>query len=138
MGETRSPTRSPIAGSRTTDVPRADTGAAPGGAALAGSREEQRARRREAARMADLSTVGLVFPVAVVIGYFGGKTVGGWLGSEQGGALAGVLVGVVSGFYNLFKVAMRLQRQDREEDAEARGGLEDETSRGGSRSEEGR
>ena len=67
--------------------------------------------------MADLSTVGLVFPVAVVIGYFGGKTVGGWLGSESSGALAGVLVGVVSGFYNLVKVALRLQRQDREEQA---------------------
>lgn len=67
--------------------------------------------------MADLSTVGLVFPVAVVIGYFGGKTIGGWLGSEQGGALTGVLVGVVSGFYNLVKVALRLQRQDREEQA---------------------
>jgi hypothetical protein len=85
--------------------------------------------------MADLSTVGLVFPVAVVIGYFGGKTVGGWLGSEQGGALAGVLVGVVSGFNNLFKVAMRLQRQDRDESAEARGDRDDETSRGDSRSE---
>ena len=67
--------------------------------------------------MADLSTVGLVFPVAVVIGYFGGKTIGGWLGSEEGGALAGVLFGVVSGFYNLVKVALRLQRQDREEQA---------------------
>jgi uncharacterized membrane protein len=68
--------------------------------------------------MADLSTVGLVFPVAVVLGYFAGRTVGGWLGSEEGGALTGVLVGVVSGFYNLLKVGLRLQREDRAAEAD--------------------
>jgi hypothetical protein len=62
--------------------------------------------------MADLSTVGLVFPVAVVIGYFAGRTIGGWLGAEEGGALAGILVGVASGFYNLWKVSVRLRRED--------------------------
>jgi hypothetical protein len=81
--------------------------------------------------MADLSTVGLVFPVAVVIGYFGGKTVGGWLGAEQGGALAGVLLGVVSGFYNLVKVALRLQRQDREEQGASNGGPDGQSTGGG-------
>jgi hypothetical protein len=76
------------------------------------NRQRQRERRREAARLADLSTVGLVFPVAVVIGYFAGKTVGSWLGAEEGGALAGVLLGVVSGFYNLLKVGLRLRHED--------------------------
>ncbi|HUP23763.1 MAG TPA: AtpZ/AtpI family protein [Thermoanaerobaculia bacterium] len=76
------------------------------------NRQRQRERRREAARLADLSTVGLVFPVAVVIGYFAGKTVGRWLGAEEAGALAGVLLGVVSGFYNLWKVGLRLRHED--------------------------
>lgn len=79
-------------------------------------RQRQRERRREAARLADLSTVGLVFPVAVVIGYFAGKTVGRWLGAEESGALAGVLLGVVSGFYNLLKVGLRLRHEDPGED----------------------
>jgi hypothetical protein len=82
-------------------------------------RREQRTRRREAARMADLSTVGLVFPVAVVIGFFGGRTIGRWLGAEEAGALTGVLVGVVSGFYNLWKVGMRLRREDEAQTAAA-------------------
>ena len=88
--------------------------------------------------MADLSTVGLVFPVAVVIGYFAGRTVGGWLGSEETGALAGVLVGVVSGFYNLLKVGLRLQREDRaEERAEDRAAIPADPERREEESEPG-
>lgn len=67
--------------------------------------------------MADLSTVGLVFPVAVVIGFFAGRTIGRWLGAEEAGALTGVLIGVASGFYNLWKVGMRLRREDEDQTA---------------------
>ena len=86
--------------------------------------------------MADLSTVGLVFPVAVVVGYFGGRAIGQWFGAPDGGALAGVLVGVVSGFYNLWKVAARLRREDAREAGERETGRAEERDPRGERNAE--
>lgn len=80
-------------------------------------RARRRHRRRSLARMTDLSTVGLVFPVAALLGWFGGRAVGGWLGNAEVGALVGLLLGIVAGFYNVFKVALELQKRDREEEA---------------------
>jgi len=86
-------------------------------------RSRRRERRRQAARLADLSTIGLVFPVATVLGYLGGRLVGGWLGDAAVGALIGGALGIVAGFYNLFKVARRLAREDEAEaGAEGAGG----------------
>ena len=59
-------------------------------------------------RVLDLSAVGLAFPVALLLGYFGGRLIGGWLGNPQLGGLIGALVGIVGGFYNLFKMVSRL------------------------------
>ncbi|HVS64524.1 MAG TPA: AtpZ/AtpI family protein [Thermoanaerobaculia bacterium] len=75
-------------------------------------RARQRARRRETARLADLSTIGLVFPVATVLGYLAGRTVGGWLGDAALGSMIGGALGIVAGFYNLVKVGRRLARED--------------------------
>lgn len=72
----------------------------------AGSTGERRGRR--AAKMSDLSTVGLVFPVAMVIGYLGGRVIGSWLGAAEAGGLVGGGVGLVSGFYNVYKTALEL------------------------------
>ena len=59
-------------------------------------------------RILDLSAVGLAFPIALLIGYFGGRAVGGWLGNVQLGSLIGALLGIAGGFYNLFKMVSRL------------------------------
>jgi hypothetical protein len=59
-------------------------------------------------RILDLSAVGLAFPIALLIGYFGGRTIGGWLGNAQLGSLIGALLGIAGGFYNLFKMVSRL------------------------------
>jgi hypothetical protein len=59
-------------------------------------------------RILDLSAVGLAFPVALLLGYFGGRTIGGWLGNAQLGSLIGALLGIAGGFYNLFKMVSRL------------------------------
>jgi hypothetical protein len=71
-------------------------------------REPREEVRQERLRILDLSAVGLVFPVAMLIGYFGGRVVGGWLGSAQLGGLVGSLLGIAGGFYNLFKMVSRL------------------------------
>jgi hypothetical protein len=59
-------------------------------------------------RILDLSAVGLAFPIALLLGYFGGRVVGGWLGNVQLGGLIGALLGIAGGFYNLFKMVSRL------------------------------
>jgi hypothetical protein len=65
-------------------------------------------RRIARFRILDLSAVGLAFPIALLIGYFGGRTIGGWLGNAQLGSLIGALLGIAGGFYNLFKMVSRL------------------------------
>ena len=72
--------------------------------AESGAEEQRRARFR----VLDLSAVGLAFPVALLLGYFGGRLIGGWVGNAKVGAMIGVLVGIAGGFYNLFKMVSRL------------------------------
>jgi hypothetical protein len=68
----------------------------------------QEERRQERLRILDLSAVGLAFPIALLLGYFAGRAIGGWLGSAQLGGMIGALVGIIGGFYNLFKMVSRL------------------------------
>jgi F0F1-type ATP synthase assembly protein I len=72
----------------------------------------RRSRRRDWARLADLSTLGLVFPAALVLGYLGGRYLGGLLDAERLGGLLGALLGIGAGFYNLIQVVKRLDRED--------------------------
>ena len=67
--------------------------------------------RRLIGRLA-LSTIGLVFPTAMVIGYFVGRFFGGLLGAAETGGWIGGALGLVSGFYNVYKVAMKLGNED--------------------------
>jgi hypothetical protein len=68
----------------------------------------QEETRQERLKILDLSAVGLAFPIALLLGYFAGRAIGGWLGSAQLGGMIGALVGIVGGFYNLFKMVSRL------------------------------
>ncbi len=75
--------------------------------------------RREAVRLLDLSTIGLVFPVALLMGYFGGGAAGGWLGRPDLGSWLGLGLGFLAGFYNVFKVVGQLERRERRRDEAA-------------------
>lgn len=56
------------------------------------------------------SVIGLVFPLALAIGFLAGKWVGGWLGHPGAGSGIGLVLGIVAAFYNLYGVVRRLDR----------------------------
>lgn len=66
---------------------------------------------KERALWGDLLSLGMVFPIAILLGWFLGKWIGGRLGHPEGGALVGLAWGVATGFYELYKVAMKLNRK---------------------------
>lgn len=82
-------------------------------------RSKQAAQLR---RIADASSIGLAFPIAIALGYFWGKGLdavfgsGPWLSYIFGG------LGVIAGFVNAFRVALRVGREEDENDRGAGGG----------------
>lgn len=67
---------------------------------------------KERALWGDLLSLGMVFPIAIALGWFLGKWIGGAFGHPEGGALVGLVWGVATGFYELYKVTLRLNRKD--------------------------
>ena len=55
--------------------------------------------------------LAFLFPAAVVVGYLGGKWVGGLGGWPQAGALAGAVLGAAAGFWQLYLFMRRLPRR---------------------------
>lgn len=90
-----------------------------GGRSEAERLEKRAARRKKTVREIDLSTVGLVFPMALLIGFFGGRVVGELVGRPGLGTWIGVGLGLLSGFYNLYKVSITLQRRAEREAMES-------------------
>jgi hypothetical protein len=69
-------------------------------------------RRREYRRLLDYSVIGLVFPVAMVMGFVAGKWIGAWFGREDLGGVVGGLFGIAAGFYNVYKTVAKLNRDE--------------------------
>ena len=88
-------------------------------------RLRRREKRRETLEMADVSTIGTVFPVAILLGLFGGQAIGDFFGYRQLGALIGLAVGIASGFYNVYKVIRRVSPPDEYESDAENGGSSD-------------
>ena len=79
---------------------------------------------RERSLWADLMSIGMVFPIAIVAGLFGGRWIGGWFGHKELGQWLGLAWGVAAAFWELFKTSQKLDRFDAAEakdlrDAEA-------------------
>lgn len=51
-----------------------------------------------------LSTVGLSFVVAIVLGFGGGYLLDGWLGTQPWLTLLGFVVGITAGILNVYRV----------------------------------
>ena len=64
----------------------------------------------ERALWGDLIGLGMVFPIAICLGYFIGRYVGGYFGHAYGGGLWGLAWGIATGFYELYKVTMKMAK----------------------------
>ena len=68
---------------------------------------------RERSLWGDLISLGLVFPIAIVLGWYLGQWIGGMFGYPGPGRLIGLAWGILTGFWELFKVAKRLDKYDK-------------------------
>lgn len=58
------------------------------------------------------SIVGIQFPVAMAIGYFWGKWMDGWFGTEPWLTIVFAILGIIAGFVNLFRITLQTGRQE--------------------------
>lgn len=72
--------------------------------------------------MFDLASIGLTLALAIGIGAFGGKWLGGKLGSETVGLFIGFGMGVAAGFMEMFRAVARWNRHLEEEEKQRREG----------------
>ena len=61
--------------------------------------------------MFDLASIGITLALAIFIGYFGGKWLGGKLGNAAIGSYIGFGMGVAAGFMEMFRSVARWNRQ---------------------------
>lgn len=66
----------------------------------------------ERALWADLMSLGLAFPLCIVLGFFLGRWIGGWFARPAIGQWVGLVLGIVAAFRELYKVNQRLAKQD--------------------------
>lgn len=66
---------------------------------------------RENVGMFDLASIGITLVLAIVIGFFGGKWIGGKLGNADIGSYIGFAIGTAAGFIEMFRSVARWNRQ---------------------------
>jgi putative Mn2+ efflux pump MntP len=81
-------------------------------------RKEKGIDPRERALWGDLMAMGMVFPIAIALGFFLGRWVGGLLGHPRAGMWVGLVWGIATGFWELYKTTQRLDRYDEAEKKE--------------------
>lgn len=65
---------------------------------------------RERSLWADLLAVGMIFPIAILAGLFGGRWIGGRFGHAEMGQWLGLVWGVAAAFWELYKTSQKLDR----------------------------
>jgi len=76
----------------------------------------------ERALWGDLMSLGFVFPIAITLGFFLGRWIGGWFGRPAVGQWVGLVWGIATAFYELYKVSQRMSRRDEAELKRLQGG----------------
>jgi F0F1-type ATP synthase assembly protein I len=66
--------------------------------------------RKQRSQLLTLSSVGLMFPVSITIGYYIGRTLDGWFHTGSKLMMAFVIFGVIGSFINLFQEVKRYNR----------------------------
>lgn len=61
--------------------------------------------RKQLQLAARFATAGLELVISIVVGYFGGRALDKWLGTEPYCGYSGLILGVIAGFRNLFVLA---------------------------------
>ncbi|HLO67485.1 MAG TPA: AtpZ/AtpI family protein [Holophaga sp.] len=84
-------------------------------------RKHTDATPRERALWGDLMGLGMVFPIAIALGFFIGRWAGGKLGHPKIGMGIGLVWGVATGFWELYKTTRRLDQYDEAERREREG-----------------
>ena len=67
--------------------------------------------KHENVGMFDLASIGITLALAICIGYFGGKWLGGKLGNAAVGSFIGFGIGVAAGFMEMFRSVARWNRR---------------------------
>lgn len=67
--------------------------------------------RKQLKLAARFASAGLELAIAIVVGYFGGGWLDGWLGTDPYLAFGGLLLGIIAGFRTLYQLAKRAQQQ---------------------------
>ena len=88
--------------------------------------KDRRSWTRQMGAWANLSIVGIQFPVAIAIGYFWGKWLDGYLGTGPWLMYLFAVFGIVAGFVNLFRIAAQAERME-----QGSGGEEERKGPGG-------
>ena len=81
--------------------------------------------KRENVGMFDLASIGITLALAIFIGYFGGKWIGGKLGNAAVGSYIGFGMGVAAGFMEMFRSVARWNRQLERLEKQGRAASED-------------
>jgi hypothetical protein len=55
----------------------------------------------------EVLAVAFVLPLALYVGYAGGRWVGGWLGEPAVGGLLGAALGALAGFWEVYRLVRR-------------------------------
>lgn len=89
------------------------------------NREQRRRTAASVRRIADASSLGLGFPIAIAIGYFVGHWLDGVCSTSPWLMIVFSLCGIVAGFVNAFRIALRTGA---EEDRDSKAAEQDGTS----------
>lgn len=87
------------------------------------------ANPQERAVWGSLMSLGLNFPIAILLGFFIGRWIGGKFGYETEGKYIGLAWGVAAAFYELYKVSKRMIKQDEDDQKRALGSNPDTTQK---------
>ncbi|HEX8153159.1 MAG TPA: AtpZ/AtpI family protein [Thermoanaerobaculia bacterium] len=70
-------------------------------------REERRRKRRSFRHVAEASSLGLMFPIAIALGYFWGRWMDRVFGTAPWLMYVFTACGLVAAFVNLFRIGMK-------------------------------